>query len=217
MARPPNYRDLRRNSESKAREFASFRNFALRGASSRVNAGVPAPTQIVTTPSPTPSNSGTPQFTPTASSGPTPTPTRTPDPTESPTPTITPTPTTTASQPPTSPTTTPTVTQTPVTPSFCVSNAGSTIANGTYSETTYTNGESIFILYTNVDDANIFVVYDSTFNPYWNIVTLFTNESGFPYEVYLYANNDPAPNVPTSGWFALTGTEPAPTISIGPC
>jgi len=215
MARPPNFSDLRRNSASKAREFSSFKNFSLRGASSRVNAGIPLPTQTasLTSPSPTPSNTGTPSVTINV----TPTPSNTPNPTESPTPTITPTPTTTTSQPLATPTITPTVTQTPIINSFCITNAGSTVANGSYVETTYVNGESIFILFSNSNDVNTFVTYDSTFSPYWNLITLTTNESGFPLEVYLYANNSSSPNIPTTGWFALTGIEPVPTISIGPC
>jgi hypothetical protein len=158
------------------------------------------------------SYAGVPATTPTN----TPTNTPTPNPTPTPTTTIGATPTTTTTLTPT-PTTTTTLTPTPTTIStgdICVSDAGSTVVNGTYTYSgTTTIGGITRPQYIKDVNYNVSIVTEGG-NTVWSISNtdlLFT---------YYLGSTVPPPQYPyqETSWIAYDqGLDPVPTVSSGNC
>jgi len=137
---------------------------------------------------------------------PTPTPTPTvcyvyypcPQDTPTPTPTFTPTPI-----PPIAPTPTPTPTPPGLPSTVCISGAGSTQMNGTYTQVPGANYYS---------GTNGILYYGPTNDLYWVIVSTTGNADT------MYRNPILTPGIlPTSGWVTVSGVNPPPTLAPGAC
>ena len=164
---------------------------------------------VFATPTPTPSR--TPGPTPSATATATPVP---PTPTPTPSKTPGPTPSVTATATPVPPTPTPSISPTPTPTGFmpavltlCVSGAGASVYNGTYTYTPINDLEGIYIQTAN----NNYQIY-ARWNTWWYLKNV--NDSGYAY----YTNVTP-PNytIPYTGWAPFLAAAPAPALNAGPC
>lgn len=189
---------IHRNTEFRANSGINL-GISFADNSFNINPSPPEPTATIT-PTPTPTETNPPTPTPTPTQAPTSTPQPTPSPTHTPTPTPTQIPTVT-------PTPTPTIFIPGVT-TLCVSGAGETPYNGTYTYSPINSLEGRYINSVN-NDIQIY----ARWNNWWYMKNI--NDGGYDY--YNTTVEFTPYTIPYTGWLPFLGTPPAPTLAPNAC